>query len=169
MKHRIPIAWLLLLCFCLGACSVIPSETTLPETTPPETIPPETTPAADYESGRVISTIPAMMSEPMSISEFTLDGCCQDGDSIRWASTGTALADIDTGEGSFRIEFTADIGSSNAPIVQIFTYYEDAEHICISIQGNTVRIGRATYERGSANFWADTYHYTFRMDVHRST
>lgn len=119
-----------------------------------------------FESGRVISAIPAMTSEVMKSSEFKLNGCKKEGDNIHWTNTGTAVADIDTGEGSFRIEFTVDIKGENMPTIQLFTYFNDAEHICIGISDSFVRIGRATYERGGANFTGDTKHYTFRMDVH---
>ncbi len=119
-----------------------------------------------YASGRVISSIPEITGAPMKPSDFKLNGCNADGDSIRWKNTGTAMGDIDTGEGSFRIEFTVDIEGDNMPTVQLFTYFDDAEHICIGIAGSFVRIGRATYERGGADFVGDTKHYTFRMDVH---
>lgn len=119
-----------------------------------------------YASGRTISSIPAMTSEAMKPSDFKLSGCKKDGVNLHWGNTGTALADIDTGDGSFRIEFTVDIEGENMPIVQLFTYFDGAEHICIGIADNFVRIGRATYERGGAYFTGDTKHYTFRMDVH---
>ncbi|MBR6739936.1 MAG: hypothetical protein IKM04_02565 [Clostridia bacterium] len=132
------------------------------------TIPDEkqTAKAVTYASGRVISSIPEMTGEPMRPSEFTMNGCRRSGKKIRWTNTGTALANIDTGEGSFRIEFTVDIEGENTPTVQLFTYFDGAEHICASITGSFVRIARATYERGGVDFTGDTKHYTFRMDVH---
>ena len=73
-----------------------------------------------------------------------------------------------TPDGSYRVQFTVEHREGSMPIVQLFinTGTNGVEHICIGIQDDFVRIGRATYERGGAHFKGDTQNYTFRAEVH---
>lgn len=88
---------------------------------------------------------------------------------ILYTSTASVSYKGTTGKGSYSVQFKADIRGENGATVQLFLNNASGhKHICISISGNFVRIGRPDYERGGASFTGDTKSYTFRAEVYPS-
>lgn len=124
------------------------------------------------ESGRVVTEIEECWSDPIDLmADYSGAGgqvtvtpdevIFNDVISVsRWKHT--------TSDGSYRVQFTVEHIDGPMPIMQLFINTGDsrAEHICIGIQGNFVRIGRGTYERGGMTFRGDAQNYTFRAEVH---
>ena len=124
------------------------------------------------ESGRVVTPLEACSSDPLDLKAEFKNG----GGNVVISEDELLYSDVitnaswknTTGEGSYRVQFSVDHQRGTMPIVQVFinTGNPSVEHICLGIQGNFVRFGRGTYERGGANFGGSMYHYTFRVDVH---
>jgi hypothetical protein len=124
------------------------------------------------ESGRVVTELEECWSDPVDlVADYTSAG-----GQVTITSEEVLFKDVisvsrwkyNTPDGSYRVQFTVEHREGNMPIMQLFinTGSSDAEHICISIQGNFVRIGRGTYERGGMSFKGDAKNYTFRAEVH---
>ncbi len=124
------------------------------------------------ESGRVIEEIEECQSDPVDLkSDYQSNG-----GNVTITEEEVVFKDVisvsswkhKTGVGSYRVQFTVEHREGSMPIMQLFINNGTAgvEHICFGIQGNFVRFGRGTYERGGANFKGDPTNYTFRAEVH---
>ena len=124
------------------------------------------------DSGRVVTELEECWSDPVDlVADYTAEGGM-----VTVTEEEVLFKDVisvsrwkyKTPDGSYRVQFTVEHREGNMPIMQLFinTGSSAAEHICIGIQGNFVRIGRGTYERGGMTFKGDANNYTFRAEVH---
>lgn len=124
------------------------------------------------ESGRVVEKIEECWSDPVDlVADYAAAG-----GQVTITPDEVLFRDVisvsqwkhKTQGGSYRVQFTVEHRAGSMPIMQLFinTGTSGVEHICIGIQGNFVRIGRGTYERGGMTFEGDAQNYTFRAEVH---
>ena len=124
------------------------------------------------ESGRVVTELEECWSDPIDlVADYTAAGglVTVTPDEVLFKDViSVSRWKYSTSDGSYRVQFTVEHREGNMPIMQLFinTGSSEAEHICIGIQGNFVRIGRGTYERGGMTFKGDANNYTFRAEVH---
>ncbi|MBR6410871.1 MAG: hypothetical protein IKS35_05770 [Clostridia bacterium] len=114
------------------------------------------------DSGRVVNLAEELTSDPIPYTEFGLGASAT---SIHYTNTSSRSWTGSIKDSSFVVECDVTKKSTNDPIVQIFISFPNVEHICIGIQGNFVRFGRGTYERGGATFIGNPDKYTFRIEV----
>lgn len=124
------------------------------------------------ESGRVIKPLEECWSDPIDL-KADYRGT---GGSVTITEDEVVFKDVistsswkhKTEDGSYRVQFSVEHRGGSMPIMQLFinTGTDGVEHICFGIQGNFVRFGRGSYERGGMNFVGSPNKYTFRVDVH---
>ncbi|MBQ8719284.1 MAG: hypothetical protein IJY66_08465 [Clostridia bacterium] len=124
------------------------------------------------ESGRVVKPIEECWSDPIDLkADYQATGgyvTVTEDEVIFKDVISTSKWKHKTEDGSYRVQFTVEHREGAMPIIQLFinTGTSGVEHICFGIQGNFVRFGRGTYERGGMTFKGSPNNYTFRVEVH---